>query len=118
MTKLRAIALGAAVAAGVMIPCVPALASTPASGAAAGSVAAGPVAAMPAGAGAGAGTVTLLPHVVGPVLCRGGNFGLSPALSGNFIANIINGAFDAARVGIDAVQAIADTAVGAPGAGC
>jgi hypothetical protein len=102
MTKLRALALGAAVVAGVVIPCVPASASTPASAVAAGPVAAGPVAA-------------------GPVACKGGTFGFSPADSSNFIANIIDGAFAVARVGMDAVQGIADTAVGAgyaPGARC
>jgi hypothetical protein len=55
------------------------------------------------------------------VACRGGGFGFSPADSSNFIADIINGAFDVARVGIDAAQGIADTAVGAgyaPGARC
>jgi hypothetical protein len=57
--------------------------------------------------------VTLLPHVAGPVVCKGGAFDFGPADSGNFIANVINGAFDVARVGIDAAQGIADTAVGA-----
>ena len=87
MTKLRTIVLGAAVVAGVVIPCVPASASTSAA----------------------------------PVACGGGNFGISPADSSNFIADIINAAFDVARVGIDAAQGIADTAVGAgfaPGARC
>jgi hypothetical protein len=101
MIKLRAIALVAAVVAGVVIPCVPASASTPASAATA-----GPMVAVP---------------VAGPVACKGGNFDFSPADSGNFIADIINGAFDVARVGIDAAQGIADTAVGAgyaPSARC
>ena len=102
MTKLRTIVLGAAVVAAVVIPCVPASASTPTSAATAGPMVAVPVAA-------------------GPVVCKGGNFGFNPADSGNFIADIINGAFDVARVGIDAAQGIADTAVGAgfaPSARC
>jgi len=107
MTKLRTLVLGAAVAAAVVIPCVPASASTPTSAATAGPMVAAPVSAGPVAAG--------------PVACKGGYFGFSPADSGNFIADIINGAFDVARVGIDAAQGIADTAVGAgyaPSARC
>ena len=107
MIKLRAIALVAAVVAAVVIPCVPASASTPTSAATAGPMVAAPVSAGPVAAG--------------PVACKGGYFDFSPADSGNFIADIINGAFDVARVGIDAAQGIADTAVGAgyaPSARC
>jgi hypothetical protein len=56
----------------------------------------------------------------GPVACPG-YAGSVPLASGNFLGNIIIGAFDVARVGIDAAEGIALTAVGAagtPATGC
>jgi hypothetical protein len=56
-----------------------------------------------------------------PVACRGGLFAFSPVTNGNWISNIINGAFNAARAGVEAAAGIAQAAVGGsntPGAKC
>jgi hypothetical protein len=156
--KPRAIALGAAVAAAMIIPCVPASAATNLS-AAKGDV-------VPVNVGVE--VVTPLPPdvdwrsdafyrgdsrlglpagyayrdggvfgpgdqlvyapdgrregvVVGPVACKGGNFEFSPVDTNDFLANLINGAFNAARAGVEAAAGIAQAAVGAgkmPGAKC
>jgi hypothetical protein len=92
MTKLRVLAFGTTVAATMVMPCVTASASA----------------------------VTQLPQDV-PVACAGGNSGFGTADTGNFLAGIISAAFDVARVGVDAAEGIALTAVGAakvPGTGC
>jgi hypothetical protein len=48
-------------------------------------------------------------------VCPNGVTGSAPLATGNFLGNIIIGAFDVARVGIDAAEGIALTAVGAGG---
>ena len=56
-----------------------------------------------------------------PVACKGGLFEFSPVTTTNWIGNIINGAFNAARAGVEAAAGIAQAAVGAastPGAKC
>jgi hypothetical protein len=56
-----------------------------------------------------------------PVACRGGLFEFSPVSTENWISNIINGAFNAARAGVEAAAGIAQAAVGGagtPGAKC
>jgi hypothetical protein len=57
--------------------------------------------------------------VVAPVACKGGALSFSPVDTTNWLANIINGAFNAARAGVEAAAGIAQAAVGAaktPGA--
>ena len=56
-----------------------------------------------------------------PVACHGGLFEFSPVTTSNWIGNVINGAFNAARAGVEAAAGIAQAATGAastPGAKC
>jgi hypothetical protein len=59
--------------------------------------------------------------VVVPMECRGGKIEFSPVTTTNYLANIINGAFNAARSAVEAAAGIAQAATGAastPGAKC
>jgi galactitol-specific phosphotransferase system IIC component len=92
MTKLRVLVFGATAAVAMVMPC----------------------------ASASASAVTQLPQDV-PVACAGGNSGFGTMDTGNFLGAIISAAFDVAKVGVDAAEGIALTAVGAakvPGASC
>jgi hypothetical protein len=51
--------------------------------------------------------------VVGPVQCHGSDFKFSRVDTNNFIGNIINGAFNAARAGVEAAAGIVQASVGA-----
>jgi hypothetical protein len=50
-----------------------------------------------------------------PVQCKGGAFEFSRVDTTNWLGNILNGAFNAARSGVEAAAGIAQAAVGASG---
>jgi hypothetical protein len=151
MMKLRVIGAGLAVAAAGLIPCLPAAAATPVSTPTLGVEIITPLphdvtwhngafyradvrVELPrgymyrdGGVLGPKGELVYAPDgmhegvVVGPVECKGSKFEFARVDTSNFLANIINGAFNAARAGVEAAAGIAQAAVGAartPGAAC